>query len=164
MAELNDHPKGLFAVDLWQMLDNKSMCKALARLDSFTAISDSREGKNLEKCFPAQAKKALQHQNKRRYSALPVQIWLYEGWYTAGQGDTCLRGWGKKDDLWAYKCLACNDKYEINIVTLICPKHNCDVVHSVSIKGGIKRWCLRVVRARRPCPFEPWRSRRAWQP
>lgn len=49
-----------------------------------------------------------------------------------------------------------NDKYEINIVTLICPKHRCDVVHHVSIKGGIKRWCLCVVRAERPCPFEPW--------
>lgn len=34
-------PKGLFAVDLWQMLDNKSMFKALTPLDSFIALSDS---------------------------------------------------------------------------------------------------------------------------
>lgn len=42
-------PKGLFAVDLWQMLDNKSMFEALARLDSFIALSDPWEGQSLKK-------------------------------------------------------------------------------------------------------------------
>lgn len=58
--------------------------------------------------------------------------------YGRNGGDGDGGGWGKQDDLRARGCRFYNDKYEINMVTLICPKHNCDVVHRVSIKRGIK--------------------------
>lgn len=47
----------------------------------------------------AQAGKALLHQNKGRYDALLVQIWLYEDDILQDKADTCLQGQGKQDDL-----------------------------------------------------------------
>lgn len=46
-----------------------------------------------------------------------------------------------------------NDKYEINRVTLICPKHSGDVVHRVSIKRGIKTTVAARRRGREAVPF-----------
>lgn len=62
-----------------------------------------------------------------------------------------VMAWG--GDLQAQACRFYNDKYEINIVTLICPKHNCDVVHRVSIKRGIKTMVVARQEGREAVPF-----------
>lgn len=68
-------------------------------------------------------------------------------------GDARLRRRGKRDDLWANEWLASNDKYEINRVTLIYPKHNSDVLHSVSIKGRYKKMVSVCHEGKEAMPF-----------
>lgn len=61
--------------------------------------------------------------------------------------------WGKQDNVRTHGCWFYNDKYEINIVTLICPKHGCDVGHRVSIKRGIKTMVVARREGREAMPF-----------